>query len=93
VRGPRYHARVSSSRQLVRVRGHVAAKRVRLGTAGEHDALVLTTPAGQQWTLIELGGNPFEPPRGAAPPGAEVEVEGFVVGSELRFRNLRRLDG
>ncbi len=76
-------------RRLVCLRGHVGRQRIRVGTGSEHDALVLTTAAGDRFVLVRLGGNPFQAADLGDVEGSTVEAEGYVVGGELRYQALR----
>lgn len=79
------------NRKVVRIRGHVARETVRRGTGSEHEGLVLTTSDGRRFVLVELGRNPFEVGAAGEVAGGDVEVEGFVLDGELRYRSLRPL--
>jgi hypothetical protein len=81
----------SAQRPLVILRGQLASEWVNKGTASEHQSWVLNSPSRGQVRLKQLNANPFE--RGAAPatPGSEVEAEGYLLGSELRYTALRQL--
>ena len=80
---------MAPTRKLVKVRGHVLLETVRRGTGSEHQGLVLTTPDGTRLVLVELGENPFEVGGKRQLDGVDVEVEGYVIGGELRYRSVR----
>lgn len=78
-----------TERSLVRVRGRLACAVVRKGTGSEHESWVLETPDRGRLILTRLGGNPFERGREPAPPGSEVEAEGYLLDRELRYTSVR----
>jgi len=77
--------------QTVRVRGRIASAVVRRGTASEHDSWILESEQHGHLVLKRLGGNPYEKGPPPAAPGCDVEVEGYLLGRELRYTSLRRL--
>jgi hypothetical protein len=62
---------------------------LRAGTGSAHTGAVLRTDDGDQLTLVQLRGNPFEDPSTQSLDGQRVEVEGYRLGRELRFISLR----
>jgi len=82
---------VAAQRKLVKVRGRTSLETVRRGTGSQHESLVLMTDKGERFLLKALGKNPFEIDRTGPKPGEDVEVEGYVVGKELRYKTLRKL--
>jgi hypothetical protein len=76
---------VAEDRKLIRVQGHARLETVRKGTGSEHDGVVLETPDGERLILVRLRGNPFDDPQTRALCGRTIEVEGYRVGSELRY--------
>jgi hypothetical protein len=81
---------LTTDRKPVRLRGRVALQTVQRGTASEHEGLVLSTADGRRLILVRIGSNPFEDNRSRTLDGTDVEVEGFIVGGEFRYRELRR---
>jgi len=77
--------------KTVRVRGRLASALVRRGTASEHESWILESEKHGRLTLKRLGGNAYEKGPPPAAPGSEVEAEGYLLGSELRYTTLRRL--
>lgn len=59
------------------LRGRVVRKRVSIGSKSEHDALVLVTADGQEYTLRRQGGNPFRDPQLDPLEGKQIECEGI----------------
>jgi len=76
------------SRPLLVLRGLLAIALVRRGTGSEQQALVLETDAATSFTLVKLGGPSFGLPAEAALAGRQVEVSGYLIGSELRFTRI-----
>jgi hypothetical protein len=81
----------SALRPQVRLRGLLASELVNRGTASEHQAWVLNSTSRGQVRLKQLNANPFELGAAPATPGSEVEAEGYLLGSELRYTALRQL--
>jgi hypothetical protein len=81
----------NAERPQVRVRGQLASELVSRGTASEHLAWVLNSTSRGQVLLKRLNANPFELGAAPAPPGCEVEAEGYLLGNELRYTSLRQL--
>ncbi len=75
----------SEQRKLERFQGRASLQRVNRGTGSEHIAVVLETSAGERLNLVRLGGNPFSDPQTRKLAGQRVEVEGYRIGSEIRF--------
>ena len=75
----------------MRLRGRLNHAVVRRGTASEHDSWVLDSPDHGRLTLSPLAANPFERAALPAEAGAEVEAEGYLLGSELRYVSIRVL--
>jgi hypothetical protein len=82
---------MAPDRNLERVTGRASLATVRRGTASEHTGVVLDTPEGDRLILIRLGSNPFEIEESRNLVGREVEVEGYRVGSELRYTAIHEL--
>jgi hypothetical protein len=78
-----------TNREIVRIQGHVVSETVKRGTASEHVGVVLVTPAGERFLLVRLGGNPFNDRETRRLVGREVEVAGYIIGSELRYVEAR----
>lgn len=76
---------MTPERKLERVRGRASLTVVRKGTGSEHQGVVLETPAGERLVRVRVGGNPFDDPQTRALDGRTLEVEGYRVGSELRY--------
>ena len=76
---------MATTRRLEKVVGTVEPRRVRRGTASEHDALVLTTEEGETLILQRVGANPFADARTRKLEGRHVCVSGYRVGSVFRF--------
>ncbi|HOB98762.1 MAG TPA: hypothetical protein PKM43_08460 [Verrucomicrobiota bacterium] len=74
-------------------RGRARLETVRRGTGSEHVGVVLETPDGQRFNLVRLGGNPFDDAETRELSGHTVEVEGYRVGSDLRYTVARVHDG
>jgi hypothetical protein len=83
---------MAGSPRTVRLRGRIDSAVVRRGTASEHDSWVLVHPQHGRLLLKRLGDNPFEKGEPPAEPGSEVEAVGYLMGSELRYKTLRRVD-
>jgi len=83
---------MTSERKLERIRGRAALRTVRKGTASEHEGVVLETSGGEQLVLVRVGGNPFADPETRRLAGRSVEVEGYRLGSELRYVAAREVD-
>jgi hypothetical protein len=81
----------NAARRQVRLRGQLSSEWVNKGTASEHQAWVLNSTSQGQVRLKQLNANPFEMGAAPATPGSEVEAEGYLVGSELRYTALRQL--
>jgi hypothetical protein len=81
----------NAGRTQVRVRGQLTSELVSKGTASEHQTWVLNSTSRGQLLLKRLNANPFELGAAPAPPGSEVEAEGYLLGNELRYTSLRRL--
>ena len=82
---------MSADRKLEQVRGRAALTTVRAGTASEHTGVVLETPEGERLILVRLGANPFEDQATRKLSGRTIEVEGYRVGSELRYTSVREI--
>lgn len=74
---------------VVTLQGTLRCERVRSGTAGEHESLVLESQ-GRRLVLSRLGGNPFEVPQDATQwLGRTVTVQGYLLSGELRYLKLQ----
>ncbi len=82
---------MTPERKLERLRGRAALATVRKGTGSEHTAVVLDTDAGERLILMRLGANPFNDPETRRLEGLILEVEGYRVGSELRYVSVREI--
>jgi len=80
------------TRKLERIRGRTHINTVRRGTGSEHLGVVLETAEGDRWILVRLGGNPFDDAETRKLSGRTIEVEGYCVGSELRYVAAREVD-
>ena len=78
-------------RKLERIRGQARLETVRRGTASEHTGVVLETPSGERWNLVRRAGNPFDDPEARKLSGRLIEVEGYRVGTELRYVATREV--
>jgi hypothetical protein len=76
---------MSSERKLERFRGRAQVQTVRRGTGSEHVGVVLETTGGERLNLVRLGGNPFTDPATDKLSGSTIEVEGYRIGTELRY--------
>ena len=74
-----------SSEAPVRLRGAVTRQRVRQGTAGAHEAVVLHTDAGEELILQRVSGNPFSDPETNNLVGRRVTVEGYRMNKIFRY--------
>jgi hypothetical protein len=83
---------MTSARKLERVRGLATLATVRRGTASEHTAVVLETSAGERLSLVRLGANPFEDRETRRLAGSTVEVQGYRVGTELRYISVHEIE-
>lgn len=83
---------MTPGRKLERVRGHTTLASVRRGTGSEHTGVVLDTSEGERLILIRLGANPFEDQETLKLGGRAIEVEGYRVGSELRYISVREVE-
>jgi hypothetical protein len=54
--------------------------------------VVLDTSEGERLILIRLGANPFEDQETRKLGGRTIEVEGYRVGSELRYISIREVE-
>jgi len=81
----------AAARPLVRVRGRLARATVRKGTGSEHESWVLASDSHGEVALKRLGANPFELGDPPAPPGTEVEAEGYLLNQEMRYTSLRKV--
>ncbi len=82
---------MTSERKLERVRGRASRATVRRGTASEHSGIVLDTTDGERLILVQLGANPFENRETEKLIGRSLEVEGYRVGTELRYVSVREI--
>lgn len=82
---------MTPGRKLERVRGLATLATVRRGTASEHTGVMLDTSGGERLILVRLGANPFEDPETRKLVGSTLEVEGYRVGSELRYVSTRKV--
>ena len=74
-----------SSEAPERLRGAVTRQRVRQGTAGAHEAVVLHTDGGEELILQRLSGNPFSDPETNNLVGQRVTVEGYRLRNVFRY--------
>ena len=81
-----------ATRKLERLTGRVAGELVRRGTASEHRAIVLHSPAGDRLILQRIGGNAFDDAETKELEGHAVRVEGFRLGDVFRFTKVERSD-
>lgn len=77
------------ARERVTVCGTAREEVVRRGTASEHTAVVLETADGERLILQRVGGNPFDDAQTRSLAGHRIEVEGYRVGRELRYVEVR----
>jgi len=84
-------SRDGTQRELVCVRGRLEYGTVRRDTASEHTSWVVVSKDFGTLLLKRLGANPFEREALPAEPGCEIEAEGYLLGSELRYVSLRKL--
>ncbi len=82
---------VRRNRELFR--GRARLETVRPGTGSEHVGVVLETSDGQRLNLVRLGGNPFDDAETRKLAGHTIEVEGYRVGSDLRYAVARVHNG
>ena len=80
-----------TERRLECWQGRLTVGTVRRGTASQHQALQLETEHDGSFVLVKLGGPSFGLPCEAEWVGARVEVEGYRLGRELRYKRLDRL--
>ena len=78
-------------RKRIRLRGHARTEQVRRGTGSDHEAVILDTPEGEHWILVRVGGNPFLDVETLRLSGRNIEVDGYCVGSELRYVEAREI--
>ena len=83
---------MAKTRQLERVRGRASLAAVHRGTGSEHAGVVLETAKGERLILVRLGANPFDDEETRRLDGLALEVEGYRVGSQLRYISVRKLD-
>lgn len=83
---------MTEGRKLERVRGRASLTTVRRGTGSEHTGIVLDTSEGERLILVRLGANPFEDRETRKLAGSTLEVEGYRVGSELRYVSFREVE-
>jgi hypothetical protein len=53
--------------------------------------VVLVTTEGERLNLVRLGGNPFTDPETDKLSGSTIEVEGYRIGTELRYVIVREV--
>jgi hypothetical protein len=76
-------------RKLERAHGRAFVTIIRKGTGSERRGVILETRDGEQIVLSRLGANPFQDPETLALGGHTLEVEGYRLGSELRYVSVR----
>ena len=79
-----------SSEAPERLRGAVTRHRVRQGTAGAHEAVVLHTDGGEELILQRVSGNPFSDPETDNLVGQRVTVEGYRLNKIFRYVSADR---
>ena len=79
-----------SSEAPERLRGAVTRQRVRQGTAGAHEAVVLHTDEGEELILQRVSGNPFSDPETNNLVGRRVTVEGYRLNKIFRYVSADR---
>ena len=82
---------MTPQRKLERVTGRTTLATVHRGTGSEHTGVVLDTSEGERLILVRLGTNPFEDLKTRKLSGRTLEVEGYRVGSELRYVSIREI--
>jgi hypothetical protein len=80
---------MAPTRKLETVKGRCVAAPLRRGTASEHLGIVLETSDGDRLQLVRIGGNPFDDPETGKFVGTTVTVEGYRVGSQLRYVSIQ----
>ncbi len=83
---------MARARELERIRGRASLTTVRKGTGSEHTGVVLETTEGERLILVRLGANPFEDSETTRLDGMQLEVEGYRVGTELRYTAVRKVE-
>ena len=78
--------------KTVKVKGHVERQTVSKGSKSEREAVVLTTPSGEQYVLRRQGGPAFVDPDLASLVGHSIEAEGLATGSTLIMRHWVQID-
>ena len=79
-----------SSEAPERLRGAVTRQRVRQGTAGAHEAVILHTDGGEDLILQRVSGNPFSDPETNNLVGQRVTVEGYRMNKIFRYVSADR---
>ena len=79
-----------SSEAPERLRGAVTRQRVRQGTAGAHEAVVLHTDGGEELILQRVSGNPFSDPETNNLVGQRVTVAGYRMNKIFRYVSADR---
>ena len=79
-------------RKMQRLTGRARLELVRVGTAGEHKAVVLHVRGGKRVVLQRRGGNPFNDPKTRRLVGHKVRVTGFRLRTVFRFVEAEILD-
>lgn len=79
-----------SSEAPERLHGAVTRQRVRQGTAGAHEAVVLHTDGGETLILQRISGNPFSDPETNDLVGQRVTVEGYRLRNVFRYVTAER---
>ena len=79
-----------SSEAPERLHGAVTRQRVRQGTAGAHEAVVLHTDGGEELILQRVSGNPFSDPETDNLVGQRVTVEGYRLNKIFRYVSADR---
>ena len=75
-----------------RLTGTAARELVKVGTAGEHNAVVLRLANGKRLILQRRGGNPFNDPATRRLVGHKVRVKGFRLGDVFRYVEAELMD-
>lgn len=82
----------ATKRHTEEIAGNVIVKRVLVGTASEHDGVVLETNGGEELLLQRIGGTPFRDPLTREMVGQRVRVKGVRVGHLFRFTEYSLTD-
>lgn len=79
-------------RELQTLRGRAESGTVHRGTSSEHEGVVLITPHGERLVLERVGSRPFNDPATRALAGHTIEVDGYRLGSRVRYIDVRIID-